>query len=164
MPAMRDGSSVARPVSAADFTPENIAVAFLIERFKELPRDSFADVVSLVEAYMNPDTPVEEHCEIFETIREILFPQLVGDICVGAAGSIEHTPEKLQRRSDHIGQTIKTTRQQKGLTQTQLAKKSGLPQPHISRLEAGEHSPSFKTLEKIAQALGVTVGDLDPSQ
>ncbi|MDM8008608.1 MAG: helix-turn-helix transcriptional regulator [Phycisphaerae bacterium] len=44
-----------------------------------------------------------------------------------------------------------------------LASKSGLPQSHISRLEAGRHSPSHKTLEKLASALAVPVNRLDPS-
>jgi len=49
------------------------------------------------------------------------------------------------------------------MTQQQLAEKAGLPQSHISRLEAGMHSPSHKTLEKIAAAMEIAMGDLDPA-
>ncbi len=150
-------------VSPADFTPEHIAVAFLMKRFTEMPKESFRDVISLVEQWMNPDTPIDYHGEIFETIREILFPELIGGVCIETAGATAEMPENIQKRAEHVGKTIKKLRKEHSLKQTELAKKSGLPQSHISRLEAGAHSPSFKTLEKIAKALGVTVGDLDPS-
>lgn len=40
-----------------------------------------------------------------------------------------------------------------GLTQKQLAKKSGTKQPSISRLESGEYNPTLNFLKKIAVAL-----------
>ena len=100
---------------------------------------------------------------MLETVREILFPEMVGGIHEGSAGSITETPEKLQKHTDHVGNAIKNKREEKGWTQVQLAEASGLPQSHVSRLESGVHSPSFTTLEKIAKALGTSVGDLDPS-
>jgi transcriptional regulator with XRE-family HTH domain len=50
-----------------------------------------------------------------------------------------------------------------GARRRQLARRSGLRQSHISRLERGRHSPSCVTLEKIAQALGIPVSQLDAS-
>ncbi len=43
-----------------------------------------------------------------------------------------------------------------GLTQTQLAKQLGLRQPHVSRLEMGEHTPSLDTLRLLAAKLGIS--------
>ena len=48
------------------------------------------------------------------------------------------------------------------MTQTDLAKKAGLPESHISRLENAEIRATNLTLVKIAKALGVSVGDIDP--
>ena len=48
---------------------------------------------------------------------------------------------------------IKTLREEKALTQEQLAEKSGLTRGYISRLESGDYadgSPSIRTLQKIA--------------
>lgn len=148
------------PVSPADYTPQHIAVAFLVQRFKELPKESLRDIVSLMQTAMSPDISAEDFREILDTVREILFPELIGGI---HQVRIERLPVKLGRRAEHIGKTIQKMRDEKGWTQTQLAEKSGLQQSHISRLEAGAHSPSWKTLEKIAKALDVEVGDLDPS-
>lgn len=42
------------------------------------------------------------------------------------------------------------------LTQTELARLLGLRQPHIARLEAGEHEPSLAMLHRLAQQLGMS--------
>jgi transcriptional regulator with XRE-family HTH domain len=49
------------------------------------------------------------------------------------------------------------------LTQHQLAKKAGITQPRLSRLEAGIDNPTLETLERIGIALGVTL-DFTPAQ
>ena len=42
-----------------------------------------------------------------------------------------------------------------GLSQTGLAKLLGMKQPAVSRLEDGETNPTFETLIRISQALGI---------
>ena len=46
-------------------------------------------------------------------------------------------------------------RVKEGITQTELARRVGVRQPAIARLEAGDHEPSFATLARIAQALDI---------
>jgi ribosome-binding protein aMBF1 (putative translation factor) len=41
------------------------------------------------------------------------------------------------------------------ITQTQLAKRLGVRQPHIARLELGEHTPSIEMLQRLSRALGL---------
>lgn len=41
------------------------------------------------------------------------------------------------------------------LSQTALARKLGMKQPAVARLEAGEHNPSFDTLARLSGALGI---------
>jgi predicted transcriptional regulator len=43
-----------------------------------------------------------------------------------------------------------------GLTQEQLAERSGLSQQYISKLEKGERNPTVVTLYELAQGLGVS--------
>lgn len=46
------------------------------------------------------------------------------------------------------------TREEKGLTQKELASLAGMAQQSVNRIEAGKHSPKIDTVEKIANALG----------
>lgn len=56
---------------------------------------------------------------------------------------------------------IKMLRERRGMTQEQLAQKSGIGRSHLARLETGKQDPTLSTLEKIAAALGVKVGRLE---
>lgn len=45
-------------------------------------------------------------------------------------------------------------RQRSGVTQTELARRMGVRQPVVARLESGENSPKIDTLAEAAEALG----------
>lgn len=64
-----------------------------------------------------------------------------------------------------IAENIKRIRKEKGLTQKQLGDLCTPPMADsaIRRYEIGKANPKTETLSKIARALGVTVGDLDPN-
>ena len=51
---------------------------------------------------------------------------------------------------------LKGTREEKGLTQADLAEKTGLPPSSISHFENGPRKPSFDNLRRLAAALSVT--------
>jgi transcriptional regulator with XRE-family HTH domain len=55
---------------------------------------------------------------------------------------------------------LKQIRAKEGLSQADLAKKAGISREYIARLETGHHDPSLSTLEKLAKALKVKVGEL----
>ncbi len=59
-----------------------------------------------------------------------------------------------------LAMRIKRLRAQRGATQEELAKKTGLTRVHIARLEAGQHDPTLSTLQKLAKALKVKLPDL----
>lgn len=54
-----------------------------------------------------------------------------------------------------IIQTIINTRKRSGLTQKELAEKTGIAQADISKLERGNANPSLKTLRKLATGMGM---------
>lgn len=57
-----------------------------------------------------------------------------------------------------MSENVKRLREEKNLSQSELARLSGVSQSYISELEDGKaKNPSIKTLGKIAEALGVTV-------
>lgn len=53
-----------------------------------------------------------------------------------------------------IGNKIKQLREEKGLSQSQLAEMTGLKQQNIARIESGQYSTGQDILVKIATALG----------
>ena len=59
-----------------------------------------------------------------------------------------------------IGARVRDLRTAREMTTTELAKKVGITQAQISRLEQGQQGWRSITLEKAAKALGVTVGFL----
>lgn len=60
----------------------------------------------------------------------------------------------------NLGTNIRHYRRQAGLTQAELAGKVGAKQYAIAKYEKGLHNPTPEALAKIAQALGIAVGDL----
>jgi DNA-binding XRE family transcriptional regulator len=55
-------------------------------------------------------------------------------------------------------------RAEHGLSQTALAKRLGMSQPAVARLESGEHNPTFPMLLRISNALGIELAiDITPS-
>jgi transcriptional regulator with XRE-family HTH domain len=59
-----------------------------------------------------------------------------------------------------IGLRILRRRQELGLSQRDLADRLGIAQTNIARIEHGEQNLTIRTLAKLADALGVTVGEL----
>lgn len=57
---------------------------------------------------------------------------------------------------------VKRIRESKGLSQAALANQSGVNPVTINRIEHGESSPTVTTLEKLAKALDVEMGDFFP--
>lgn len=59
-----------------------------------------------------------------------------------------------------LGQIIRSRREAKGLTQIELASKSSVDRNYIGMLERGERNPSYLSLQKIANGLGIPVNQL----
>ena len=62
--------------------------------------------------------------------------------------------EQLQEALERIGKMVKTLREQRKLTQLELAVKMEVAQAHVSKLESGESNPTVETLIKAGNALG----------
>ncbi|MBI1983222.1 MAG: helix-turn-helix transcriptional regulator [Acidobacteria bacterium] len=64
-----------------------------------------------------------------------------------------------------FGRTLKLIRIEKGLSQGDIEKRTGLLRSYLSRVENGHTVPSLDTLRKIAAALEISVGTLvDPPE
>lgn len=56
---------------------------------------------------------------------------------------------------------LKELREQAGISQYELAKRASLSKQAVSLIETGKREPGWKTVVKIARALGVPVGAFD---
>lgn len=59
----------------------------------------------------------------------------------------------------NIGEKIRQLRESRGLSNRQLAKKAGLSQPVMNRIENGNRKADIESIEKICDALEITLID-----
>jgi ribosome-binding protein aMBF1 (putative translation factor) len=60
----------------------------------------------------------------------------------------------------NVGKNIQRIRESKGISQQELAAKCNFEKSNMSRLEAGRVNPTLSTLEKVANALEITLSEL----
>ena len=62
----------------------------------------------------------------------------------------------------NLGESIRRIRQEKGLSQGEMQKRTGILRSYLSRVENGHTVPSFATLQRLASAMGVALADFFP--
>lgn len=62
--------------------------------------------------------------------------------------------------SSAFGEHIRKLRQQKGLSQEEVAHRAGIHVTYLSGIERGHRNPSLMNIRRIAWALGVSVREL----
>src|SRR5579863_4489977 len=77
--------------------------------------------------------------------------------CIGIVGPRDRPTSAKPDQEDAmiIGQRLREIREEKGLSQGDVERASGLLRCYISRVEHGHTVPSLETLERFAAALGV---------
>jgi len=71
-----------------------------------------------------------------------------------------HRGARSSKEVPRIGERIREKRCAEGLSQTRLALLVGMLRPNLSRIEAGKHTPTLESLERIADALHTSVAEL----
>ena len=112
----------------------------------------------------------EEEAEALRTMIEILRDNGCDKSAQAAmlmlpAISSEDPPKnkRLRAWADFVAAAVKRLREDKGWSQDKLAEEANIGQSHICRIERGVHAPSGKTIRRLAKALGVEPGKLDPT-
>ncbi len=59
-----------------------------------------------------------------------------------------------------LGRAVAFTREELGLTQAEVAKKTGLHATYISGIENGSRNPTWTVLSQISRALGLSISEL----
>ena len=60
----------------------------------------------------------------------------------------------------NLGVNLKASRTKLGLTQEEVANRSGVHATEVSRIEAGKRDPQVSTVEKLAKAVELRPGQL----
>jgi len=60
----------------------------------------------------------------------------------------------------HFGTRLREARERLGLTQEEVAQRSGVHATEVSRIEAGKRDPQISTLRRLAKAVDVKPGQL----
>lgn len=140
-----------------------LALGIVLDRIQKLSREDCDDLFALVTDYRQA-TSNEDRTAADAGIMEILEQEDVSvQVKTLTVDGNASTPPNLTKWLDWVSRKIHALREKAGLSQVELADRTGLPQSHISRLENGKHSPSRYTLEKLAEAMGVDVAEFDPS-
>lgn len=63
-----------------------------------------------------------------------------------------------------VGERIRSLRQQKQLSQEQVALKAEITPAYLGQIERGEKNPTLKAIEKLCDALNVTLVELFSNQ
>ena len=132
----RNHDRVDAPVDAQE-AALTMAVAVLVERIRGLPKEDRDDLFELSKVLFAAETK-EEIDSAARAYREILDQKPAKVLPFPDEGH----PANMDGWLGFVSRQIKTAREEAGLTQGELEKRTGLPQSHISRLENGVHSPS----------------------
>jgi len=62
--------------------------------------------------------------------------------------------------SKKLGNNLKKIRLEKGMSQGDICRASGMDRGYISRVESGQKNPTISNLEKIAKALKISPDEL----
>jgi transcriptional regulator with XRE-family HTH domain len=71
-------------------------------------------------------------------------------------------PKDVNKQNWKLARNIQKIRQERQITQEELAERLNASQSWLARIETGREIPNLKRLQQIARALGVKVKDLIP--
>lgn len=127
------------------------------------------EVLRLVQFQLDPDAWIgfkEVLPDVFSNDPEQRDAAVdaIEEIMSASKGGMLTLDEAKALRAKQFGALLLTARSRDGvrMTQSQLAKATGVPQSHISRLERGQHFPTQRTIHRMATALQVSPTFFDP--
>lgn len=112
--------------------------------------------IQILDSWMPPAV-----CQNPDAIRRLWHePRSVHSVVRRGKVRIIRTIDQPRIQAYAIGQRVRELRLRLGLLQEDLAKRTGIARPNITRIERGAHLPSMKTLRRLAETFGVSIGSL----
>ena len=142
--------------------------AFLLYAARRLatanfPKEIFRDYLSKkdfltgwlsIKRQMNKDSRNRDRIIFWQGVYEYLVRDLKAK---GTPFRRPKAPVLVDPVQRQIGESLKSLRRSRKMTQAELAQKTGLTQQHIAKIEKGLTQPRPQTLKKIKTCLGQTV-------
>src|SRR6202041_3825393 len=100
-------------------------------------------------------------CSCQEHFSKITFAEVRGLLVRYAPVTGKPTMPK-EKPKVNIGEVIKSYRSERGLSQGDIERRTGLLRCYLSRVENGHTVPSLETLAKIAEAMEISLADFFP--
>jgi DNA-binding XRE family transcriptional regulator len=138
-----------------------MAIGIVIERISQLSAEDKQDLFELVKGLESAEC--DEDIEAIRSGMLEILDQDQYEIRQFEPPSDE-IPPGMVKWNQFVADKVRALREAANKTQTELARDAGLTQSHISRIENAELSPSHHTVEKLAAALGVQPGEIDPTR
>lgn len=170
--------------SASDISLDVRAIRSLLEMPRESRRDllyALANcteqlrqaLIDLVAVADDPDSSDEDRASaratIYETLRVHAHRAPYGEslssveaAAVGRSPDADRIARQMDSQEEQFARKLRELMKAKGLTQTELAKRSDCTQPAISQMLSRSCRPQKRTILKLADALGVTPSELWP--
>ena len=150
---------VADKTARPELNPEERAI---LDRILRLRLSQQTRILQLVGLYQEAASE-QEGVEIAEALAEILFrdPESLTATTIEGERS-KDAGKALGKHRKYVGGQIRKRRRQLKMSQEELAKRAGIPQSHVCRLETGKHAPTYVTIERLAKAMRVKPSQLDP--
>jgi lambda repressor-like predicted transcriptional regulator len=153
--------------------------AKVMRQYRECSDQVQKVVDQMIEVLNAPESDDTERDMALSTLTEALFPDYDdeegGDNVLGmeltetekacathqtdGPGSVE----ELDRQEHAFAERLRAQMERRGITQTDLAEKTGVSQPAISQMLKRSCRPQIRTVRRLAEALGVSPEELWPS-
>lgn len=79
---------------------------------------------------------------------------------VDSVPNVQSLQDAITDYTQGVAAAVRSRRQLLGLTQAEMARRTGIARPNICRIESGKHTPAIETLARLCAAFGCTVGEL----
>jgi lambda repressor-like predicted transcriptional regulator len=158
-------------VTGKSLTPERYTTEMFAQVFRaflEASGEVQEVIKSMVRVVNDPQVDDDDREAAIETLMEALFPAShegelgidLDDVQQVERSGYTEASRSIALEEQAFANNLRHVMETRGVTQQQLAERIGVGQPAISMMLARECRPQRRTVERIAEALGVSADEL----
>lgn len=127
--------------------------------FVECSDDLRESALQMARIIHDPEADEQEKLAASDTFLSILFPDGL-EVDLNELKGDDEIEAELDAEEESFADRVRELMDERGMTQTQLAKAVGVGQPAVSNMLNRQCRPQASTIESIARALGVDPSDI----